>query len=106
MLNIKYGIASGELVVLKLLILKHFKLQRAKKEVQAEHERNLQELQDTIRRVKEEGAHQLELEKLRIRQIEEEKFRLHQQVHEILPLCQDNKKGNFSISRVVTGSTC
>lgn len=57
-----------------------FKLQRVKKELQAEHERNLQVLQDSVRRAREECAHQLELEKSKIKQLEEDKLRLHQQV--------------------------
>ncbi|NXF07291.1 CE120 protein, partial [Smithornis capensis] len=54
-------------------------LQRVKKELQAEHERNLQVLQDSVRRAREECAHQLELEKSKIKQLEEDKLRLHQQ---------------------------
>ncbi|NXN86402.1 CE120 protein, partial [Bombycilla garrulus] len=55
-------------------------LQRVKKELQAEHERNLQVLQDSVRRAREECAHQLELERSKIKQLEEDKLRLHQQV--------------------------
>ncbi|NXI49996.1 CE120 protein, partial [Chloroceryle aenea] len=57
-------------------------LQRVKKELQAEHERNLQELQDSVRRAREECAHQLELEKSKIKQLEEDKIRLQQQLYE------------------------
>ncbi|NXM70097.1 CE120 protein, partial [Serilophus lunatus] len=57
-------------------------LQRAKKELQVEHERNLQVLQDSVRRAKEECAHQLELERSKIKQLEEDKLRLHQQLYE------------------------
>ncbi|KAJ6669691.1 hypothetical protein lerEdw1_000240 [Lerista edwardsae] len=66
----------------KQLVSAETELQRAKKDVQTERERNLQELQDTIRRVKEDGIHQVELEKLKLRQLEEDKIRLHQQLHE------------------------
>ncbi|NXG10184.1 CE120 protein, partial [Sakesphorus luctuosus] len=55
-------------------------LQRERKELQAEHERNLQVLQDSVRRAREECAHQLELERSKIKQLEEDKLRLHQQV--------------------------
>ncbi|NWR74253.1 CE120 protein, partial [Centropus unirufus] len=55
-------------------------LQRVKKELQAEYERNLQELQDSVRRAREECAHQVELERSKIKQLEEDKLRLHQQV--------------------------
>ncbi|NWV51745.1 CE120 protein, partial [Daphoenositta chrysoptera] len=57
-------------------------LQRVKKELQAEHERNLQVLQDSVRRAREECAHQLELERSKIKQLEEDKIRLHQQLYE------------------------
>ncbi|NWS82994.1 CE120 protein, partial [Toxostoma redivivum] len=57
-------------------------LQRVKNELQAEHERNLQVLQDSVRRAREECAHQLELERSKIKQLEEDKLRLHQQLYE------------------------
>ncbi|NXI36031.1 CE120 protein, partial [Galbula dea] len=57
-------------------------LQRVKKELQAEHERNLQELQDSVRRAREECAHHVELERSKIKQLEEDKLRLQQQLYE------------------------
>ncbi|XP_068278587.1 centrosomal protein of 120 kDa isoform X2 [Nyctibius grandis] len=57
-------------------------LHRVKKELQAEHERNLQELQDSVRRVREECAHQVELERSKIKQLEEGKLCLQQQLYE------------------------
>ncbi|NWW48403.1 CE120 protein, partial [Pedionomus torquatus] len=57
-------------------------IQRIKKELQAEHERNLQELQDSVRRAREECAHQIELERSKIKQLEEDKLRLQQQLYE------------------------
>ncbi|NXI98327.1 CE120 protein, partial [Psophia crepitans] len=57
-------------------------LQRVKKELQAEHEQNLQELQDSVRRAREECAHQVELERSKIKQLEEDKLRLQQQLYE------------------------
>ncbi|NXN28113.1 CE120 protein, partial [Nycticryphes semicollaris] len=57
-------------------------VQRIKQELQAEHERNLQELQDTVRRAREECAHQIELERSKIKQQEEDKLRLQQQLYE------------------------
>ncbi|KAK2513448.1 Cep120 [Columba guinea] len=57
-------------------------LQRVKKELQAEHERNLQELQDSVRRAREECAHQVELERSKIKQLEEGKLHLQQQLYE------------------------
>ncbi|XP_071586495.1 centrosomal protein of 120 kDa isoform X3 [Heliangelus exortis] len=57
-------------------------LQRVKMELQAEHERSLQELQDSVRRAREECAHQVELERSKIKQMEEDKLRLQQQLYE------------------------
>ncbi|XP_075267411.1 centrosomal protein of 120 kDa isoform X2 [Opisthocomus hoazin] len=57
-------------------------LQRVQKELQAEHERNLQELQDSVRRAREECAHQVELERSKIKQLDEDKLRLQQQLYE------------------------
>ncbi|XP_032839959.2 centrosomal protein of 120 kDa isoform X4 [Tyto alba] len=57
-------------------------LQRVKKELQAEHERNLQELQDSVRRAREECAHQVDLERTKIKQLEEDKLHLQQQLYE------------------------
>ncbi|NXI61655.1 CE120 protein, partial [Anseranas semipalmata] len=57
-------------------------LQRVKKELQAEHERNKQELQDSVRRAREECSHQVELERSKIKQLEEDKLRLQQQLYE------------------------
>ncbi|KAM5300589.1 centrosomal protein of 120 kDa isoform 1-T1 [Ctenodactylus gundi] len=57
-------------------------LQREKKELQSERERNLQELQDCIRRAREDCAHQVELEKLKIKQLEEDKHRLQKQLND------------------------
>ncbi|NXA27006.1 CE120 protein, partial [Ibidorhyncha struthersii] len=57
-------------------------VKRLKKELQAEHERNLQELQDSVRRAREECSHQVELERSKIKQLEEDKLRLQQQLYE------------------------
>ncbi|XP_004854536.1 centrosomal protein of 120 kDa isoform X2 [Heterocephalus glaber] len=55
-------------------------LQREKKELQSEREQNLKELQDSVRRVREDCVHQVELERLKIRQLEEDKHRLQKQL--------------------------
>ncbi|XP_033622249.1 centrosomal protein of 120 kDa isoform X2 [Fukomys damarensis] len=55
-------------------------LQREKKELQSEREQNLKELQDSVRRVREDCIHQVELERLKIKQLQEDKHRLQQQV--------------------------
>lgn len=52
--------------------------------MKSERERNLQELQDALRRAKEDCVHQVELEKLKIKQLEEDKHRLQQQVRQII----------------------
>ncbi|XP_076994918.1 centrosomal protein of 120 kDa isoform X1 [Tamandua tetradactyla] len=57
-------------------------LQREKKELQSERERSLQELQDAIRRAKQDCVHQVELERLKIKQLEEDKHRLQQQLND------------------------
>ncbi|XP_042530327.1 centrosomal protein of 120 kDa isoform X2 [Dipodomys spectabilis] len=57
-------------------------VQREKRELQSERERNLQELQDSIRRAKEDCVHQVELERLKTRQMEEDKHRLQQQLND------------------------
>ncbi|NWV00024.1 CE120 protein, partial [Upupa epops] len=54
-------------------------LQRVKKELQVEHEQNVQELQNSVRRAREECAHHVELERSKIKQLEEDKVRLQQQ---------------------------
>ncbi|NWH71143.1 CE120 protein, partial [Piaya cayana] len=57
-------------------------LQRVKKELQAEYERNLQEVQDSMRRAREECAHQVNLEKSKTKQLEDDKVHLHKQLYE------------------------
>ncbi|NXX85989.1 CE120 protein, partial [Urocolius indicus] len=57
-------------------------LQRLKKELQAEHERNLQELQGSVRRAREECTHQVELERSKIKQLEDDKLHLQQRLSE------------------------
>lgn len=73
-----------------------FKLQRVKKELQAEHERNLQVLQDSLRRAREECAHQIELERSKIKQLEEDKHHLHQQVCKRKVITFSNRNKHFS----------
>lgn len=60
-----------------------FQLQRERKELQLERERNLQELQDSVRRARDDCVHQVELERLKLKQLEEDKHRLQQQVLEL-----------------------
>ncbi|KAM8776918.1 centrosomal protein of 120 kDa [Rhynchonycteris naso] len=57
-------------------------LQKERKELKSERERNLQELQNSIRRAKEDCVHQVELERLKIKQLEEDKHRLQQQLND------------------------
>ena len=57
-----------------------FQLQRERKELQLERERNLQELQDSVRRARDDCVYQVELERLKLKQLEEDKQRLQQQV--------------------------
>ncbi|XP_066887590.1 centrosomal protein of 120 kDa isoform X2 [Kogia breviceps] len=62
------------------LAIAESELQRERRELKSERERNLQELQDSIRRAKEDCVHQVELERLKMKQLEEDKHRLQQQV--------------------------
>ena len=61
-----------------------FQLQRERKELQSERERNLQELQDSVRRARDDCVHQVELERLKLKQLDEDKHRLQQQVLELV----------------------
>ncbi|CAI9543594.1 unnamed protein product [Staurois parvus] len=55
---------------------------KARAELQLERERSIQERQDSIRRVRDDCHHQIELEKLKTKQLEEDKLRLQQQLQE------------------------
>ncbi|XP_068103035.1 centrosomal protein of 120 kDa [Hyperolius riggenbachi] len=57
-------------------------LKKARAELQLQCERSTQERQDSIRRIREDCLHQIELERLKIKQLEEDKHRLQQQLHE------------------------
>ncbi|XP_072440637.1 centrosomal protein of 120 kDa isoform X3 [Chiloscyllium punctatum] len=57
-------------------------LQRLRRELQDEHDRSLREMQDTMRRCTEDSVRQVELEKLKLNQLEQDKSRLQQQLHE------------------------
>uniref|UniRef100_A0A8C8R9R2 Centrosomal protein of 120 kDa n=1 Tax=Pelusios castaneus TaxID=367368 RepID=A0A8C8R9R2_9SAUR len=70
------------------LVSAESELLRVKRELQAQHERNFQELQDSLRRVKEECAHQVELERSKIKQLEEDKVRLQQHFYEAENKCK------------------
>uniref|UniRef100_A0A3P8XQD0 Centrosomal protein of 120 kDa n=1 Tax=Esox lucius TaxID=8010 RepID=A0A3P8XQD0_ESOLU len=55
-------------------------MQRLQRELRAEHEFSMRELQESSRRLREDCAHQVELERSRVRQLEEERGRQQQQV--------------------------
>ncbi|XP_072272132.1 centrosomal protein of 120 kDa [Pyxicephalus adspersus] len=57
-------------------------LKKARTELQLECERSIQEREDSIRRVREDCLHQIELERLKAKQLEEDKRRLQQQLQE------------------------
>ncbi|KAG9487890.1 hypothetical protein GDO78_007602 [Eleutherodactylus coqui] len=65
-----------------LILNDEMELKKAKTELELQCERSVQERQDTIRRVREDCAHQIELERLKVRQLEEDKIRLQQQLQE------------------------
>ncbi|KAL2092860.1 hypothetical protein ACEWY4_012658 [Coilia grayii] len=56
--------------------------QRLQRELRAEHEFSLREVQDSGRRLREDCAHQVELERANIKQLEEENTRLQQQLQD------------------------
>nr|XP_033784896.1 centrosomal protein of 120 kDa [Geotrypetes seraphini] len=64
------------------LVSAETELKKIKSELQMEHERGLQELQDTMRRVKEDCTHQVEMERSKIKQLEEYKLHLQQQLND------------------------
>ncbi|OWK11925.1 CEP120 [Cervus elaphus hippelaphus] len=64
------------------LAIAESELQRERRELKSERERNLQELQDSIRRAKEDCVHQVELERLKMKQLQEDKHRLQQQLND------------------------
>ncbi|XP_048787294.1 centrosomal protein of 120 kDa isoform X3 [Lagopus muta] len=64
------------------LLTAESEIQRVKKELQAEHEQNKHEVQDSVRRTREECAHQVELERSKIKQVGEDKLRIQQQLCE------------------------
>ncbi|XP_058878442.1 centrosomal protein of 120 kDa isoform X2 [Acipenser ruthenus] len=66
----------------KQLAFSEMELQRLRKEMQADHERSLRELQDNSRRVREDCVHQVELERLKVKQLEEDRHRLQQQLQD------------------------
>ncbi|XP_055489098.1 LOW QUALITY PROTEIN: centrosomal protein of 120 kDa [Leucoraja erinacea] len=57
-------------------------LQRLRKELQDDHDRKLREMQDTTRRSTTDATHQVELERLKFNQLQDDKLRLQQQLHE------------------------
>lgn len=67
----------------KLLTLFRVKLQRLRKELQDDHDRKLREMQDTTRRSTTDATHQVELERLKFNQLQDDKLRLQQQVRKI-----------------------
>ncbi|XP_072925598.1 centrosomal protein of 120 kDa [Hemitrygon akajei] len=57
-------------------------LHRLQKELQDDHDRNLREMQDNTRRSIADAAHQVELERSKLNQLQDDKLRLQQQLHE------------------------
>ncbi|KAE8635519.1 hypothetical protein XENTR_v10002649 [Xenopus tropicalis] len=57
-------------------------LKKLKAQLQLDCERSIQERQDSIRRVREDCMHQIELERSKAKQLEEDKLRLQQQLQE------------------------
>ncbi|KAI4882818.1 hypothetical protein NFI96_025052 [Prochilodus magdalenae] len=66
----------------KTLAHAEMETQRLQREMRAEHEFSMRELQDSGRRLREDCAHQVELERLKVRQLEEDLARQQQQLTE------------------------
>ncbi|XP_015221272.2 centrosomal protein of 120 kDa [Lepisosteus oculatus] len=66
----------------KQLAFSETELHRLQREMKAEHDRSLRELQDSSRRLREDCAHQVELERLKVKQLEEDKQRQQQQLQD------------------------
>ncbi|XP_066499742.1 centrosomal protein of 120 kDa [Hoplias malabaricus] len=64
----------------KTLAHAELETQRLQREMRAEHEFSIRELQDSSRRLREDCAHQVELERSKVRQLEEELARQQQQL--------------------------
>ncbi|MFT7797369.1 centrosomal protein of 120 kDa isoform X1, partial [Arapaima gigas] len=56
--------------------------QRLQKELKAKHEQSTRELQDSNRRLREDCLHQVDLERSKVRLLEEERSRLQQQIRD------------------------
>uniref|UniRef100_A0A8C9WAA4 Centrosomal protein 120 n=1 Tax=Scleropages formosus TaxID=113540 RepID=A0A8C9WAA4_SCLFO len=57
-------------------------MQRLQKELKAKHELSMREVQESSRRLREDCLHQVELERSKVRLLEEERSRLQQQIRE------------------------
>ncbi|XP_066567429.1 centrosomal protein of 120 kDa [Amia ocellicauda] len=66
----------------KQLAFAEMELHRLQREVKADHERSVRELQDNSRRVREDCAHQVDLERAKVRQLEEDRLRHQQQIQD------------------------
>ncbi|KAK3540585.1 hypothetical protein QTP70_034343 [Hemibagrus guttatus] len=64
----------------KTLAHAEMETQRLQREMRVEHEFSMRELQDNTRRLREDSAHQVELERSKVRQLEEDLVRHQQQV--------------------------
>ncbi|MCJ8735046.1 hypothetical protein PDJAM_G00242260 [Pangasius djambal] len=64
----------------KTLAHAEMETQRLQREMRVEHEFSMRELQDSTRRLREDCAHQVELERSKVRQLEEDLARRQQQV--------------------------
>ncbi|XP_053480960.1 centrosomal protein of 120 kDa isoform X2 [Ictalurus furcatus] len=72
----------------KTLAHAEMETQRLQREMHVEHEFSMRELQDSTRRLREDCAHQVELERSKVRQLEEDLVK-HQQQTRIM-LCTDS----------------
>ncbi|XP_018613755.2 centrosomal protein of 120 kDa isoform X1 [Scleropages formosus] len=66
----------------KQLAHAEMEMQRLQKELKAKHELSMREVQESSRRLREDCLHQVELERSKVRLLEEERSRLQQQIRE------------------------
>ncbi|XP_073676007.1 centrosomal protein of 120 kDa-like [Garra rufa] len=74
----------------KALAHAEMETQRLQREMRAEHEFSVRELQDSGRRLREDCAHQVELERSKVKQLEDQLAQQRQQVNTANTTCDDD----------------
>uniref|UniRef100_A0A672K2Y1 Centrosomal protein of 120 kDa n=1 Tax=Sinocyclocheilus grahami TaxID=75366 RepID=A0A672K2Y1_SINGR len=76
----------------KALAHAEMETQRLQRELRSEHEFSMRELQDSGRRLREDCAHQVELERSKVRQLEDQLAQQRQQIQEAENKCKQLEK--------------